>query len=80
MSGSASATIATQLLANFEFSFPQVIGLIMSALAAGLTVGGKAIGKSYAVNYSTQIVYFVGKLICWFQDLPTLFQKKKSKK
>ncbi len=80
VSGSASATIATQLLANFEFSFPQVIGLMMSALAAGLTVGGKAIGKSYAVNYSTQIVYFVGKLICWFQDLPTLFQKKKSKK
>lgn len=80
VSGSASATIAAQLLANFEFSVPQLIGLMMSALAAGLTVGGKAIGKSYAVNYSTEIVYFVGKLISWVRNLPALFQKKKSNK
>ena len=45
VSGSASATIAAQLLQNMEdFGWPQLIGLLMSALCAGLTVGGKAIG------------------------------------
>ena len=40
VSGSASATIAVQILQNFEFSWPQVVSLLMSALVAGLTVAG----------------------------------------
>ena len=63
VSGSASATIAAQLLAKFEFSWPMMIGLIMSACVSGLTVGGKAIGKTFAVNSSTAIVHFAGKVI-----------------
>ena len=63
VSGSASATIAAQILANFDFSWPQVVSLLMSALAAGLTVGGKAIGKSFAVNSCTGIVHTVGRMI-----------------
>ena len=63
VSGSASATIAAQILANFDFSWPQVVSLLMSALAAGLTVGGKAIGKSFAVNSCTTIVHTVGRVI-----------------
>ena len=63
VSGSAAATIAAQILYNFEFSWPRLASLMMSALAAGLTVGGKAIGKGYAVSSCTQIVHFVGKLL-----------------
>lgn len=63
VSGSASATIAAQLLARFEFSWPMLVGLIMSACVSGLTVGGKAIGKTFAVNSSTTIVHFAGKVI-----------------
>jgi hypothetical protein len=63
VSGSASATIAAQILKNFEFTWPRMISLLMSALAAGLTVGGKAIGKGFAVNSCTQIVHSVGKLL-----------------
>lgn len=63
VSGSASATIAASILANFEFSWPQVVSLLMSALAAGLTVGGKAIGKGFAVSSSTWIVHSVGRLM-----------------
>ena len=69
VSGSASATIAAQILSNFEFSWPQIISLAMSALAAGLTVGGKAIGKSFAVNSSTKIVHTVGRFIFALQNL-----------
>lgn len=79
VSGSASATIAAQVLQNFEFNWPQIVSLAMSALAAGLTVGGKAIGKTFAVNSCTEIVYWVGQLICWFHELPTRFGLKKKK-
>ena len=63
VSGSASATIAAQVIGSFSFSWPQVVTLLMSALAAGLTVGGKAIGKSIAVDSCTEIVHMVGRVI-----------------
>ncbi len=77
VSGSASATIAVQLLQNFEFSWPRVVSLVMSALVAGLTVGGKAIGKTFAVNSSTAIVYFVGKSLYYIGNFPKLRKKSK---
>ena len=52
VSGSASATIAAQVLRDFEFSWPRLASLLMSALVAGLTVGGKAVGKTFAINSS----------------------------
>lgn len=76
VSGSASATIAVQILRHFQFSWPQLISLLMSALAAGLTVGGKAIGKTFAVNSCTAIVHTVGKLIYRMHSLLGIFQKK----
>ena len=77
VSGSASATIAAQVLQNFEFAWPQMMSLIMSALVAGLTVGGKALGKTFAINSSTQIVSFVARLIYFIRHIPALFEKKK---
>ncbi len=77
VSGSASATIAVQVLQNFEFSWPRLVTLLMSALVAGLTVGGKAIGKSFAVNSSTNIVHTVGKILYWLHSFPQLGKKKK---
>ena len=79
ISGSASATIAAQMLRNFEFTWPRVVSLVMSALVAGLTVGGKAVGKTFAINSSTQIVYTVGKVIYFFHHIPDIFKKKKRK-
>lgn len=78
VSGSASATITAQILARMDdFSWPQVISLAMSALAAGLTVGGKAIGKTYAINSCTSIVHGVGKFIWGITHIPELLKRKK---
>ena len=77
VSGSASATIAAQILSNFDCSWPQVISLLMSALAAGLTVGGKAIGKSFAVNSCTDIVHNVGRMIAGVNRITGKQPKKK---
>ena len=79
VSGSASATIAAQVLQNFDFSWPNMVPLVMSALVAGLTVGGKAIGKTFAINSCTQIISAVGRLIYTFRHLPMLFHKREKK-
>ena len=80
VSGSASATIAAQILSNFDFSWPQVVSLVMSSLVAGLTVGGKAIGKTFAVNSCVQIVHSAGKTIYFLRHIPDTFRKKKKTK
>ena len=79
VSGSASATIAAQVLASFEFGWPDLVSLVMSSLVAALTVGGKAIGKGFAVNSSTSIVYLTGQIIHAVQNPGELFRKNKKK-
>ena len=79
VSGSASATIAAQVLQKFDFTLPQLISLLMSAMVAGFTVGGKAIGKTFAMNSCTQIISFVGRLVYVLHQPTTLFKKKKKK-
>ena len=76
VSGSASATIAAQVLRNFDFSWPQTVSLIMSALVAGLTVGGKAIGKTFAIQSCTSIVSGVGRILHFFSHIPDIFRKR----
>ncbi len=75
VSGSASAAIAAQVLSNLEgFGLPELVTLLMSALVAGVTVGGKAIGKTFAIGSCTAIVSLVGRIIWWFGSV---FKKRK---
>ena len=77
VSGSASATIAAQVLQNFDFTWPQVVSLVMSALVAGLTVGGKAVGKTFAIGSCTTIVHLVGKVVFRIRRIIHFADKKK---
>ena len=77
ISGSASASIAAQIITNFSGNVGEVIMLVMSAMVAGFTVGGKAIGKTFAIGSCTKIVAGVGKIIWFFHNFPALFKKKK---
>lgn len=74
VSGSASATIAALILTRVDTVWPRAVSLAMSALVAGLTVGGKAIGKTIAVNSCTEIVHLVGRVLYTLNQL----KKKKS--
>ena len=77
VSGSASATIAVQILRNFEVTWPQIVSLLMSALVAGFTVAGKALGKTFAIGSCTDIVTMVGRTLCRLNRLFGLKKKKK---
>ena len=78
VSGSASATIAAQVLIGMEGApgMDDVIPLVMSAVVAGLTVGGKAIGKTFAINSCTKIVASVGRILSFIHHIPDLFRRK----
>ena len=78
VSGAASATIAAQVLQNSDFEWPRMVTLIMSALVAGLTVGGKAVGKTFAINSCTTIVHSVGKVLYFFSHIFDFTSKKKT--
>lgn len=78
--GIISGTAAAAIAAN-AFSAPVgsrqllIANLVFSATIAGLTVGGKAFGKTFAINNSTEIVSRVASVLCFFGNL-----KPKSKR
>ena len=76
VSGSASATIAALVLTNAELSWPKGLSLLLSSLVAGLTVGGKAVGKYFAVNSCTEIVHLVGRILYAFNGLSSKKKKR----
>lgn len=74
VSGAAGSFIATQLVARF--SAPALImSLFVTGIVSALTVGGKALGKTIAINQCNQIVFTIGKILGFFS--PKL---KKSRK
>ena len=44
-----------------------LLTLALTSLISAITVGGKALGKSVALNYSTKIVTFVARILCGFR-------------
>jgi len=66
ISGSAGVTIALKISEYLNKS-PFLIGLIVTALIASLTIGGKACGKNIALNKSNIILYETAKVISIFK-------------
>lgn len=62
ISGATSAIIVTRLTLDFSVS-NLIMQLAVSAAVAGLTIGGKAFGKTFAINESTGIVLGTGRII-----------------
>ena len=65
VSGSAGAIIASSI-ANQTSLSPFLLSLIVTGLIAAFTIGGKAIGKSVAINQCNMILYEVAKVISYF--------------
>lgn len=65
ISGAASAAVVIKLMSSFGDGnevMRTVVSVVFTAVVSALTVGGKAMGKSFAIHYSTDIVLFIGKL------------------
>lgn len=66
ISGSAGVAISTTLskILNINIFY---VGLVVTALIASLTIGGKAYCKKIAINNSHKIVYRAAKIISFFE-------------
>ena len=65
ISGSAGVFIASILINNTNIN-PIVITLLITGIISSLTIGGKAISKSYAINNSNFILNIFSKIIYVF--------------
>lgn len=62
LSGSACALIAVKLSSILQMDIA-IISLVLSAVVAAITVGGKAIGKGISMNNAEKIMYMVGAVL-----------------
>lgn len=65
ISGACGGTIALLISNSFDYSLI-VVGLLVTATIASLTIGGKAIGKSIAINNSNVILFRFAEFISYF--------------
>lgn len=77
VSGSAAAVIAAKAITGMSPVLGSVVQLLLSAVVAGLTVGGKAFGKSIAMNNSTAIIHAAAKVMYLVKSLPGRVTRRK---
>ena len=65
ISGAAGTTIAAILVSQFKFN-TLFTSITIAAIIASITIGGKAIGKSFAINKSNIVLYEFAKFISNF--------------
>lgn len=63
ISGAAGTIIVMKLVSEYGFSRITLISVVMTGIIASLTVGGKAIGKEFAINKSDKIIFFTAKIV-----------------
>lgn len=65
ISGSTAASIALIISRKFNLNL-LIVSLIITAIVASLTIGGKAVGKSIAINKSNSIIHKFSSLLSIF--------------
>lgn len=72
VSGAATVVVLLQittLLGHPEGSTMEIIlSVLLTSIVASLTVGGKAIGKFFAIHHSTTIIIWTGKCISFIEN------------
>lgn len=66
VSGATGAVIVTQLQNGLNVQ-SVLISVGVTAVVSGLTIGGKAMGKPFAMKQSTRVVYFAGRVLYLFR-------------
>ncbi|MCA1054773.1 hypothetical protein LCM10_07210 [Rossellomorea aquimaris] len=87
ISGTASAIVIIQLAVSFQLEGGSlkeyVVSVTLTSIIAALTVGGKALGKTFAITYSKDIIFRVGTVLQFVEDrfhIVLISDKKDQKK
>ena len=67
VSGAAAASIVFQLVVVGLVKNEGVTTLLLVGLVAALTVGGKAVGKNFALQRGREITFTVAKFLAWWE-------------
>lgn len=62
VSGATGAVIVAQLQQVLNLR-SVLVSVAVTALVSGLTIGGKALGKTFAMKQSTKVVYWAGRFL-----------------
>lgn len=67
LSGAATAAVVAQILHAGQIAGfgSEAVAISATALVAAVTVGGKALGKAYAIRNANYIILQVGKFFAW---------------
>lgn len=65
VSGASASAVSVGLAVTFDWNL-LLVSLTVAAIVASLTIGGKACGKSFAINKSDVILYEFAKFISIF--------------
>lgn len=68
ISGAAGSTIIFKLIERYDVKNSTILSVLVTALIASLTVGGKAFGKGIAINNSEKIIYYFAKILRFLDD------------
>jgi CBS domain containing-hemolysin-like protein len=84
ISGGATTMVVLLMLTSMNNENALVsttVSVLFAGIVSALTVGGKAIGKSFAMHYSTEIILAVGKVFYILESRMgiKLFQLRKNK-
>lgn len=63
VSGGTGAVIVVKIMSSTSMKQGLILTIVISAAIASITVGGKAMGKNYAISQSNNIVYGVAWLL-----------------
>ncbi len=69
ISGSATTVIVAMIISSGIDLSKFALTTIMTAIVAALTIGGKAAGKRVAIEKSSDIVFFVGKILSFISPV-----------
>ncbi len=79
LSGAIGAGIVISLAGEIDYVDLVLTGAVMTSMIAALTVGGKAIGKSIALNNANSIIFKVAMIMAWVENFSgtELFENRK---
>lgn len=69
VSGAIGAGIVASLIDMYSLTNVILIGSMMTALIAAVTVGGKAMGKKIAIDHAEKIIFKAGMAAAWWEGL-----------
>ena len=78
ISGTAATAVSLRLLAITGGSGADstMMGVLVSGFVAAITVGGKALGKSFAITQAKSVVLIAGRVMSFFSGLTRVFARK----